>query len=251
MEYKMITIPFDLEKAKRIQEGKEEGKIVTRNGRNARIVCWDVKNKHYSLVVLITSNDGKEDTEYDFLCTKRGFIWQSEEENKDDLVLEVPEYTKYKDGDILIIKDRECPFIYKGINGNYCDYYVGINPRGDLKFRSFGECCLISEIGGYANEEQRQKLINALKESKEPLAKEYLKKFFNIEKEEFQPFDKVLVRDAGNIWSAAFFSHYSKISTYPYFTTGTACYEECIPYNEETKHLLGTDKPYIDSKNTK
>ena len=242
METKYITIPFDLERARRIQEGKEEGKIVTRNGRNARIVCWDVKNKHYSLVVLITSNDGKEDTEYDFLCTKRGFIWRSEEENKNDLVLEVPEYTKYKDGDILIIKDRECPFIYKGINGNYCDYYVGINPRGDLKFRSFGECCLISQIGGYANEEQRQKLINALQKSEKPLAKEYLKRFFNIE-EAFKPFDRVLVRDARNIWNAAFFSHYNEDSTYPYFTT-VGCYKECIPYNKEIEYLLGTSIDY-------
>ena len=240
MEYKMITIPFDLEKAKRIQEGKEEGKIVTRNGCNVRIVCWDMKNPKYPIVALYT----KEEEEIHITTTLDGSFCLGKEEDI-DLVLQVPEYTQYKDGDILIIKDRECPFIYKGINGNYCNYYVGINPRGDLKFRSFGECCLISEIGGYANEEQRQQLIKALKESKEPLAKEYLKKFFNIE-EEFKPFDKVLVRDKGGDWHAAFFSHYSKNSTYPYFTTEGVYYGECIPYNEETKHLLGTNKPYIN-----
>ena len=245
MEYKMITIPFDLEKAKRIQEGKEEGKIVTRNGCNVRIVCWDMKNPKYPIVALYT----KEEEEIHITTTLDGSFCLGKEEDI-DLVLQVPEYTQYKDGDILIIKDRECPFIYKGINGNYCDYYVGINPRGDLKFKSFGECCLISQIGGYANEEQRQQLINALQESKEPLAKKYLKKFFNIE-EEFQPFDKVLVRDEGEDWNAAFFSHYNNYFACLYFTTGGVGYEECIPYNEETKHLLGTDKPYIDSKNTK
>ena len=41
----------------------------------------------------------------------------------------------------------------------------------------------------------------ALKASKEPKAKEYLKRFFGIEekpKYEFKPFDKVLVRDEEN-----------------------------------------------------
>lgn len=41
-------------------------------------------------------------------------------------------------------------------------------------------------------------MVDALKASKEPKAKEYLKRFFGIEekpKYDFKPFDKVLVRD--------------------------------------------------------
>lgn len=44
-------------------------------------------------------------------------------------------------------------------------------------------------------------MINALKASNNPKAKEYLKRFFGIEekpKYEFKPFDKVLVRKEGN-----------------------------------------------------
>lgn len=246
METKYITIPFDLERARRIQEGKEEGKIVTRNGCNARIVCWDMKNPKYPIVALYT----KEEEEIDITTTLDGSFCLGKEEDI-DLVLQVPEYTQYKDGDVLIEKNGKCPFIYKSINNGFCDYYAGINSANILVFSKIGLWCTISEIGGYANEEQRQYLIKALQESENPLAKEYLKRFFNIEKEEFKPFDKVLVRDAGNIWSAAFFSHITESSTYLYFTTGSEVYEECIPYNEETKHLLGTDKPYINIKNTK
>ena len=61
-------------------------------------------------------------------------------------------------------------------------------------------------------EEDKERFISALKLSINPLAAEYLKRFFNIEKEEykFQPFDKVLVRDNDGVWFAGFFSHYSK-----------------------------------------
>ena len=58
-----------------------------------------------------------------------------------------------------------------------------------------------------------------------------------------QPFDKVLVRDPSNRrWRCAIFSHVRKAYkeyTFKYVTT--ACiYEFCIPYNDETKHLVGT-----------
>lgn len=237
METKMITIPFDLERAKRIQEGKEEGKITTSLGDSIRIVCWDYKN-NYSLIG-IKLERGEESIR---LYTNKGIAqhpWEYE-----NLVLQVPEYTQYKDGDILIEKDGKCPFIYKDIKDDWCNYYAGINRNNALIFRKKGQWCPVIVVGGYANEEQRQLLINALQDSKEPLAKEYLKRFFGIEKEEFQPFDKVLVREnKESIWKAAFFSHIRKVYvTYPYVTTGDMGYNECIPYNEETKHLLGTNK---------
>ena len=58
-----------------------------------------------------------------------------------------------------------------------------------------------------------------------------------------QPFDKVLVRDdeSGVCWRCAFYSHTREkveSSTYRYATTANS-YERCIPYNDETKHLVG------------
>ena len=57
-------------------------------------------------------------------------------------------------------------------------------------------------------------------------------------------FDKVLVRLTKDcIWNATFFSHYDKEvnwGCYSCVTTSCKSYSKCIPYNDETKHLLGT-----------
>ena len=72
---------------------------------------------------------------------------------------------------------------------------------------------------------------------------------FKPKKDRFDPktlnvFDKVLVRLRKDcIWNATFFSHYNKEvnwGCYPYVTTSCKSYDRCIPYNEDTKHLLGT-----------
>ena len=66
---------------------------------------------------------------------------------------------------------------------------------------------------------------------------------FKVKKPKFdpntlKPFDKVLVKynDTGR-WKCAFYSHGQIIYKY---TTANSGYMYCIPYNEETKHLLGT-----------
>ena len=56
-----------------------------------------------------------------------------------------------------------------------------------------------------------------------------------------KPFDKVLVYDIYDIcegWACAFFSHIRE-SEYPY-STSSGSFKVCIPYNDETKHLVGT-----------
>ena len=56
----------------------------------------------------------------------------------------------------------------------------------------------------------------------------------------FKPFDKVLVRNKNNyIWNIQFFERLSKTPEYK-FCCICSSYVYCIPYNEETKHLLGT-----------
>ena len=58
----------------------------------------------------------------------------------------------------------------------------------------------------------------------------------------FQPFDKVLVRDfLSDNWMADFFEKFEESNdAYYNVTCVTSRWEQCIPYNEETKHLLGT-----------
>ena len=56
-----------------------------------------------------------------------------------------------------------------------------------------------------------------------------------------QPFDKVLVRaNLGETWFCTTFSHIRiKTPAYPY-QTSSGMYPYCIPYNDDTKHLVGT-----------
>ena len=55
------------------------------------------------------------------------------------------------------------------------------------------------------------------------------------------PFDKVLVRDThSKPWRCSLFSHIeTDRHLFPYATSGGQ-FSYCIPYNEETKHLVGT-----------
>lgn len=55
-----------------------------------------------------------------------------------------------------------------------------------------------------------------------------------------QPFDRVIVRDDDyQEWVCTIFSHQGKDCRYPY-ETASGPYICCIPYNDDTKHLVGT-----------
>lgn len=63
----------------------------------------------------------------------------------------------------------------------------------------------------------------------------------------FKPFDKVLVRDDPGYdqdhWCCDFFSH---IDDNDCFVTSGGEWSECIPYNKETQHLVGTNQDCPD-----
>lgn len=57
-----------------------------------------------------------------------------------------------------------------------------------------------------------------------------------------EPFDKVLVRDGDDdTWTGDFFISKDEVALYECVSTRWC---QCIPYNDDTKHLLGTSKPY-------
>ena len=66
-----------------------------------------------------------------------------------------------------------------------------------------------------------------------------------LRKEKFNPktlkaFDRVLVKDSENLtWKINMFSHINNKAEYPYCCL-LSFYKYCIPYNDETKHLVGT-----------
>lgn len=72
----------------------------------------------------------------------------------------------------------------------------------------------------------------------------------NIDREQGQkfdpktlkPYDKVLARDSHNAtWLCKWFSHIDLSKFYKYATTD-GLYRYCIPYNDDTKHLVGTNE---------
>jgi hypothetical protein len=66
---------------------------------------------------------------------------------------------------------------------------------------------------------------------------------FEVEKPyKFKPFDPVLVRDmTSDDWRCNYFSH---IDGENYICMGSS-WNYCIPYNDETKHLIGTNKSFM------
>lgn len=257
MEKKLIRVPFETELAKRIHNGECEGKIVTHQGENVRILCWDKKDKTYPIVALV--DNGFEENYKSY--TNEG-VWNTDKSctsTNYNLMLEIPEYLTLKDGDIVKLSNntsawisiiRDIDLVDNGRGGKLyvTNSYVSlvINDRnGSVDIDSYSDAGHEVER---ATEEEKQMLIDALKASKEPKAEVYLKHFFRIEEKpkcEFKPKDWVLCYSAG--WNLCQFSH-TKLrdidNKLMYVTVGGIAYEQCIPYNDQTSHLLGTTKSW-------
>ena len=72
----------------------------------------------------------------------------------------------------------------------------------------------------------------------------YEKKKERFDPKTLKPFDKVLSRYDGGCWSANLFSHIEEEDNEYYSTCSFVCngslVKFCIPYNDDTKHLVGT-----------
>ena len=56
-----------------------------------------------------------------------------------------------------------------------------------------------------------------------------------------KPFDRILVRNSCiDNWGCSFFSNHRKDELFPFLTCDASAIKYCIPYNDETKHLVGT-----------
>lgn len=241
MEYKMVTIPFDLETAKKINIGERVGQIVTEKGRNRAEIVYEDNSSIYPLLVVIHSISVSADW---FSATGKAMS----SENR--LLLEVPEYTIFKDGDVLSNEDGSFIFILN-IHGKYLtSLYASLTIRRGLTI-SDNLAADENHIECYrlATDSEKQKMIKALKKSENPKAKEYLKRFFGIEekpKYEFKPFDKVLVRDEDDKeWHISLFAREivddSDELSYKYECSNGTLWDCCIPF-EGNEHLLGTDE---------
>lgn len=151
---------------------------------------------------------------------------------------------EFKDGDIVAVDlDRKNIRIFKEKKNenNICfgKYYIGFsfNNEGKLiqTFKNYTADCSSDRL---ATEEEKQQLFDALaKEGKAWDAEK--KQVVELKpKVKIKPFDQVLVRnDKEDQWSANIFSYQVRDM---YHCLGECYWKYCIPYNEETAHLLGT-----------
>ena len=98
---KTKTIPFDLEMAKKIQSGEMEGKIKTREGHPARLLCADLKYKHPILAAELAYDGSESVATY----TLGGILTEDGGQSGFDLVLEVPDNSqKFKPFDRVLVR---------------------------------------------------------------------------------------------------------------------------------------------------
>lgn len=102
---KTKIIPFDLETAKKIQEGEIKGNITTRDlEKKMIIVCYDSTAKFCgTLQPIIAQNIDDLD---DFSAYNKDGAYIGEEEHPKDLVLEVPDNDpQFKPFDKVLVRD--------------------------------------------------------------------------------------------------------------------------------------------------
>ena len=118
------------------------------------------------------------------------------------------------------IKYSEYPIVTCSTNGNRILLFTK-----DGLFFSEGECIML-----FPSKDQRDWSKFKIKKPK-------------FDPKTLQPFDKVLVKYLkDDYWSCDLFSNITKDGKiYPYLCV-SGVYKYCIPYNDDTKHLVATNK---------
>jgi hypothetical protein len=209
--------------------------------------------KHY-----LNSEDKNKIVYYEeFLCTTaryslkdkdtvQTYIKTIEERLGGKLNMETLEIDKtqpeFKDGDIIKMtwdKYSAIAIFWEYSNfGKGFDSHVFFNIKIKIIEYNIHGHTLKDLILRLATEEEKQQLFDALAKRGKAWDTEK-KQIVDLKpKVELKPFDKVIVRcNKADKWSIDFFSY--KVSN-GYICTGDAWFGYCLPYNEETAHLLGT-----------
>ena len=228
-----------MELAKKITNGEVEGKVVTRDGKSVRIVCFDAKQDD-PVVALIPYDNAERVKSY----AKDGMVFQ-EGTSPIDLMLEVPEPRTFKDGDIVSLRNGDIAIIkgepFKNVSGNLTLSKTYIRLSGN----TLGSLLpIILDDAKEATEDEINELKYKMQDCNDSYVKSLCKRFFGIEetpKCEFKPFDKVLVRSfKEQVWLARFFD---RMFEGDYACTDSLTYKYCIKY-DGNEHLHGTTENY-------
>ncbi len=198
------------------------------------------------------TSEGKYDIEYDGECllfpSKDQRDWSKFNPKKDWFVPPC----EFKDGDILSYQckgfNNRSIYIYRYHKRFNTSYYVALS-GDDNEFRidNTGKWALngYNDTVRFATEDEKKKLFQAIKDNgyKWNAETKTLEKLIKpkFDPKTLQPFDRVLVK-VGSCWRIEWFSHMYEYKGDIYYSCSWSDYKECIPYNDETKHLLGTSE---------
>lgn len=161
--------------------------------------------------------------------------------------LEIEKQPEFKEGDIVALMVQKCTHIaiFQSRQETYIGFHAVLcNNEQLLLEEPFREDDGDIELRP-ATDSEKQQLFDAL--AKEGKAWDSDKKqIVDLPKKfEFKPFDKVLCRNSkDDTWEADFFARLTRkeidfIQSGKYLCVGDL-WMHCIPYNEQTAHLLGT-----------
>lgn len=236
---KKVTIPFDIELARKIQEGYLEGRIIDREGEKYTILKYDAPGK--CPLVCICSSPMTNDLTIARTYTINGKHHPDKDESPYDLLLKVPEYVTWKEGDYLTIRHNSIEYIiiFKDFDtrSKMIDYHVLYRMDIDLIDinNNTSKCYNVTP----STPEEIQSLTNIL-ECRGKIWNPETKRVEDVKKPEpeFKPFDRILVRDdERDYWRPEFFSYKDE--------DGNTCccggvrWTTAIPY-EGNEHLAMT-----------
>lgn len=234
-------------------------------------------NSLYSVTENQESKDTLEIDEDRIFCTsdftkvddeqKQKFIKLLEGEyggNFNSETLEIDGCTKFKDGGIVTIHKKDCDtvFIFSRMKTEDSFYFYAFHTLKtdntsimDYRITLPIEWTYIDGKICLATDSEKQQLFDALAKKGIKWNPE-IRYFEKIPKEyEFKAFDKVLVRDTNDgRWNPSFFAMYniSPHCKYQYgvieSNNGCVYYQQCIPYNEKTMHLLDTTNEWKEDE---
>lgn len=147
----MITIPFDLELAKKINNGERNGMIVT-DGDNYRVEFVYHREESFPILGVIHTDHGIISDWF----SNNGFGGKNYR-----LKLKVPEYTTFKDGDVLSNEQGDYLFILN-TNGEYLTSFHASWKKGRgvvIPRKAHADCNNIEKYR-LATEDERQAYRN-------------------------------------------------------------------------------------------
>lgn len=231
---RLVKIPFDLEMSRKITSGEMEGRVVTRDGRCAKIILFDAKGKR-PIVALIDGYDSETADNY----TNDGHSYEGSRDLESDLILLVPEDLIFREGDLVVINEKQIG-ILENISKENSKYEVVVREGKSLYHNVIP---FSASTIRHATDKERQKFLSEDINNVFLYTKYLFNRCFSkddFEEKSFSPGMPVLGFDGQGEWRYDIFSHIrSTTRGTTYYVCSGRSYKKIVPFNGN-EHLVGT-----------